>query len=65
MNTNSTYTIEHDSKGTIYKGLTFSEVRSKTFAILSCRNFDRTYLADYIVIDEATKEKMPMSNILV
>lgn len=63
MNTTSTYSVDHETKGIVSKGLSFDELRAKAFRIRSNKNFSPIALVDYTVIDEATNEKLPMQHI--
>jgi hypothetical protein len=63
MNTNSTYTIEHATKGVRKTNITFSQVREFAFKIRSNKAFSPVADVDYTVIDEANNERIPMQHI--
>lgn len=61
MNTNSTYTITNEMKGTpIREGITFEEAKKFVFAKMSKNNFNPTCLADYRITDTVTGEYLPL-----
>lgn len=63
MKTNSTYKIEHTSKGIIRTNLTFEDVRKFAFTKRSKSNFSPVADVDYSVIDEVDGDSIPMQRI--
>lgn len=65
MNTDSTYKISKEFKGVIKQRIKWDDVKRFAFNKMSSTNFNPIALVDFTIIDEATGETFPLSQIFL